>query len=205
MRNGIANSAFPDGRGAVVWLTGLSGSGKTTLADLLSQRFQSQGYASQVLDGDVLRKGLCRDLGFSPAERKENIRRAGEVAAMFAGAGFIVIAAFISPYEVDRRANRALVPEGAFIEVHLSTSLAECERRDAKGIYKLMRSGMLPSFTGVDSPYEVPTAPELRLDTAANPPSTCVDLILDVLREHGIGNLRVDPHPHRAADARPRR
>ncbi len=151
--------------GLVVWMTGLSGAGKTTLAHALHDRLRQRGVAAVVLDGDRLRAGLCRDLGFSAADRHEQNRRAAEVAALMADAGLVVIAALISPYAADRAAARALRPPGGFIEVHLDASLAECEARDAKGLYRRARTGALPGFTGIDAPYEPPAAPELRLPT----------------------------------------
>jgi adenylyl-sulfate kinase len=146
-------------RGAVVWLTGLSGSGKTTTALALAARLEGAGKLAYVVDGDRLRAGLCSDLGFSPEDRAENVRRAGEVAAMLAEAGVIAIVALISPYRSDRDAVRARTGAGRFFEVHVSTPIDECERRDAKRLYARARSGELPDFTGVSAPYEEPLAP----------------------------------------------
>lgn len=153
--------------GCVVWLTGLSASGKSTLAMALEEHLSALGYACYALDGDNLRKGLNSDLGFSPAERSENIRRVGEVGALFAHAGMVCITALISPYREDRLNARAAaqaigVP---FFEVHVAANLATCEARDPKGLYRKARSGQLPSFTGIDAPYEVPEAPDLVVES----------------------------------------
>jgi len=151
-------------KGGVLWLTGLSGSGKTTLAFALEQRLFARGRHAYVLDGDNVRHGLSRDLGFSPEDRRENIRRIGEVAALFAEAGIIVITAFISPYRADRRQARDAAGE-AFHEVYLSTDLETCERRDPKGLYAKAHRGEILDFTGVSAPYETPEHPELDIDT----------------------------------------
>jgi bifunctional enzyme CysN/CysC len=152
-------------KGGVLWFTGLSGSGKTTLALELERGLHQAGRLSYVLDGDNVRQGLSADLGFSPRERAENIRRIGEVAALFADAGYIVITAFISPYRRDRRrARRAAVDP--FHLVHLSASLEVCEERDPRGLYKKARRGEIADFTGVSAPYEAPEHPDLIIDTA---------------------------------------
>lgn len=150
---------------ATVWLTGLSGSGKSTLAFALEQALMQQGRLAYVLDGDNIRHGLNRDLGFSAEDRTENIRRIAEVARLFNDAGLLVIAAFISPYRADRAAARQIVGHARFIETHLSPALEVCEGRDPKGLYKKARAGNLADFTGVSAPYERPEAPELTLDT----------------------------------------
>ncbi|MBI5163759.1 MAG: adenylyl-sulfate kinase, partial [Magnetospirillum sp.] len=152
-------------RGGVVWLTGLSGSGKSTVAMELERRLFLKGWQAAVLDGDNVRHGLCADLGFSPDDRAENIRRVGEVAHLMAQAGLVVVTAFISPYRADRDRVRAIGPD-SFAEVHVATDLAECERRDPKGLYRKARAGQIPEFTGIDAPYEAPSTPELVLDTA---------------------------------------
>lgn len=150
--------------GAVVWLTGLSGAGKSTLAMGLEACLLEQGYACYVLDGDNIRHGLNANLGFSPADRSENIRRAGEVAALFADAGLICITAFISPYRADRAGARAAASRcAAFHEVHVAADLSTCEARDPKGLYRRARAGELREFTGIDAPYESPPAPELTI------------------------------------------
>lgn len=152
-------------RGAVVWLTGLSGAGKSTLAMALERGLFARGYVTYVLDGDIVRAGLCRDLGFSAEHRHENIRRVGEVAALFADAGAVAIAAFISPFRLDRQVARKAAGD-AFHEIYLSADLATCEQRDPKGLYRRARRGEIDEFTGISSPYESPEQPELTLDTA---------------------------------------
>ena len=152
-------------RGAVLWFTGLSGSGKSTLAMALEQALMRKGYACYVLDGDNVRKGLNSNLGFSPEDRTENIRRIGEVAALFADAGLICITAFISPYRTDRALARTACGD-AFHEIHIAADLATCESRDPKGLYKKARAGDLPQFTGVSAPYETPEAADLVIDTS---------------------------------------
>jgi len=153
-------------RGGVLWLTGLSGSGKSTLAFELERRLFPKGLKAYVLDGDNLRFGLNSDLGFAPNDRTENIRRVGEVAALFAGAGMIVITAFISPYRVDRARARQAAGEN-FHEVYLKASIEVCEKRDPKGLYKKARQGKIADFTGISAPYERPEDPELVIDTGA--------------------------------------
>ncbi|HEY9104785.1 adenylyl-sulfate kinase [Chitinimonas sp.] len=173
-------------RGMVVWFTGLSGAGKTTLARALAERLERAACHCVVMDGDDLRRGLCSDLGFSPQERAENIRRAGEMARMFAEAGMIVLAALISPYRADRARARALMPAGDFIEVHCHCPLEVCEQRDVKGLYRRARAGEISEFTGISSPYEAPEAPELRLDTAKLDLAACTERVLAVLHEHAV-------------------
>lgn len=151
--------------GAVLWLTGLSASGKSTLAMALEQRLLSLGYACYTLDGDNIRHGLNANLGFAPRDRAENIRRVGEVAALFADAGMICITAFISPYQSDRAQARAAASRASFHEIHVATDLNTCESRDPKGLYRRARAGHLLDFTGIDAPYEVPECPELTIDT----------------------------------------
>ncbi|XP_073151125.1 adenylyl-sulfate kinase 3-like isoform X2 [Henckelia pumila] len=150
-------------QGCVVWITGLSGSGKSTLACSLGRQLHSRGKLSYVLDGDNLRHGLNKNLGFSPEHRMENIRRVGEVAKLFADAGLICIASLISPYRKDRDSCRALLPEENFIEVFLNMPLELCENRDPKGLYKLARAGKIKGFTGIDDPYEPPLNCEIEL------------------------------------------
>lgn len=172
--------------GAVVWLTGLSGSGKSTLAMALEHRLVLAGRPAYVLDGDNVRHGLNGDLGFGDADRVENIRRVGHVAALFADAGMIVIAAFISPFVADRAAVRGRVPAGRFFEVHVATPLEVCEGRDPKGLYEKARAGRIARFTGIDSPYEPPPAPELVLDTTDRALADCVDTLNAMLAGAGI-------------------
>ena len=180
-----ARAAANGHSGGVVWLTGLSGSGKSTLAMELERRLFLKGWQAIVLDGDNVRHGLCADLGFSPEDRAENIRRVGEVAHLFAQAGMLVITAFISPYRADRDRVRAVGPE-VFHEVHVATAIEECERRDPKGLYRKARAGQIPDFTGVSAPYEPPAAPELALDTAGRSLDDSVgDLLAYVERAFG--------------------
>ncbi|MBS0356190.1 MAG: adenylyl-sulfate kinase [Proteobacteria bacterium] len=149
----------------IYWITGLPAAGKTTLAHALATALKDRGRQAFVLDGDELRKGLCADLGLSPEDRSENIRRAGEVARLMWSAGLDVICAFVSPFRADREQARNRVPNGQFIEIHLSTPLEECMRRDPKGLYAKARAGEICGLTGWDAPYEPPEAPEFRLDT----------------------------------------
>ena len=174
-------------RGGVLWFTGLSGSGKSTLAIEVEQRLFRLGYQTYVLDGDNMRRGLNANLGFSPDDRAENIRRVGQVAALFSDAGFLVISAFISPYLSDRERARAASEElgpGRFHEVHIQASLEVCERRDPKGLYKLARAGELADFTGVSAPYEAPENPEMVIDTAAGSIDECSRRIVDYIVEN---------------------
>ncbi len=173
-------------RGAVVWLTGLSGSGKSTLAYALERALVSGGHAAFVLDGDNLRHGLNSDLGFSPADRDENIRRVGEVAALFAEAGVIAIAAFISPYQAGREHARQAVGTDRFIEVYLDVPVEVCEQRDPKGLYKRARAGEIKEFTGISAPYERPESPELALDTDHRDVKSCVADIMERLSQGGF-------------------
>ncbi|HVH07207.1 MAG TPA: adenylyl-sulfate kinase [Myxococcota bacterium] len=152
-------------RGVTLWLTGLSGSGKSTVAVAAEHALVERGRLSYVLDGDNVRHGLNKNLGFSPEDRTENIRRIAEVAKLFTDAGVIVLTSFISPYRADRDAARAIFGEGDFVEVFVSTSLETCEERDPKGLYKKARAGQIPDFTGISAPYEAPERPELVLDT----------------------------------------
>ncbi|WP_447754472.1 sulfate adenylyltransferase subunit CysN [Sphingopyxis fribergensis] len=168
-------------RPALLWFTGLSGSGKSTIANLVEKKLHRMNRHSFLLDGDNVRHGLNRDLGFTEADRIENIRRVGEVAKLMSDAGLIVITAFISPFRVEREMVRSMLPEGEFIEVFIDTPLAEAERRDVKGLYKKARAGQLKNFTGIDSPYEAPETPEIRIDTTAMTPEEAADLIIDRL------------------------
>ncbi|MFJ3485559.1 adenylyl-sulfate kinase [Pseudomonas sp. NPDC090202] len=164
-----------------IWLTGLSGAGKTTLGNRLDQTLTSHGLHSYLLDGDRLRRGLCQDLGMSEACRRENVRRIGEVARLMVDAGLIVIVSAISPYREDRDACRQQLADGQFIEVHVSTPLSECMRRDAKGLYKAVREGRIRNFTGIDSPYEAPLEPEFVVDTSIDSGDLFIDQLLTQL------------------------
>ncbi len=176
-------------RGAALWFTGLSGAGKSTIAALVDQRLHASGRHSFILDGDNLRHGLCKDLGFAPEDRSENIRRLGEVARLFVDAGLIVLCAAISPYRHDRQQARALVGEGRFLEIFVDTDLAECERRDPKGLYRKARAGEITGFSGIDAPYERPETPELRLVAGAAGPEALADEVLAHLQDRGIVGL----------------
>jgi bifunctional enzyme CysN/CysC len=166
---------------ALLWFTGLSGSGKSTIANLVEKKLHRMNRHTFLLDGDNVRHGLNKDLGFTEADRIENIRRVGEVARLMADAGLIVITAFISPFRAERDMVRAMLPEGEFIEVHVDTPLAVAEARDVKGLYKKARAGQLKNFTGIDSPYEEPENPEIRIDTTAMTVEQAADLIIDRL------------------------
>ena len=166
-----------------VWLTGLSGAGKTSIALALAQALKAQGRPVTVLDGDQLRHGLNRDLGFTPADRHENIRRTAEVARLMNNAGLTVIAAFISPYRSDRATAAAIVGAGNFIEVHVSTPLAVCEARDVKGLYAQARAGRIAQFTGISAPYEAPLDAALTLDTGTLALDEAVERICRHLRQ----------------------
>jgi adenylylsulfate kinase len=165
-----------------IWLTGFSGSGKSTIAVALQQCLELAGQRTVVLDGDEVRKGLCKDLGFSPQDRQENIRRVAEMAAFLNRNRLTVITALISPANADRAQARDIIGDGSMVEVYVSTSLAVCEGRDPKGLYKKARAGEIPAFTGVSAPYEVPANPQLILDTAALTPLQCVDRIMAALQ-----------------------
>lgn len=166
-------------RGVVLWLTGLSGSGKSTLAMALERKFFDSKHNVFVLDGDNIRHGLNSDLGFSNINRHENIRRVGEVAALFARAGFICITSFISPFSEDRLRARRAALDTLFFEVYVKADLKTCERRDPKGLYKKAREGLIPEMTGIDSPYEVPKSADLIVDSALHSPDDCTTEIFE--------------------------
>jgi len=170
----------------LLWFTGLSGSGKSTIANALDVALHERGYHTFLLDGDNVRHGLCSDLGFSDVDRVENIRRIGEVSKLFADAGLIVLSAFISPFTSDRRLVRKLFPAGEFIEVFMDTPLDTCEERDPKGLYRKARAGEIKRFTGIDSPYEVPPHPEVRLDTSTMTVDDCVEILIQHLARNGL-------------------
>jgi len=167
----------------VIWFTGLSGAGKSTLANLLEKRLHALGARTYLLDGDNVRHGLNKDLGFTVEDRVENIRRVGEVAKLMVDAGVVVIAAFISPFRSERRMVREMMAAGEFVEVFVNTPLAVAECRDPKGLYKKARRGELRNFTGVDSPYEIPEAPEIVIDTQALTVQAAVDKVHERLNE----------------------
>ena len=175
----------------VLWFTGLSGAGKSTIANLVEKRLHAEGRQTYLLDGDNVRHGLNRDLGFTDADRVENIRRVGEVARLMVDAGLIVLVSFISPFRAERSMARSLVEAGEFVEVFVDTPLATAELRDVKGLYKKARRGELKNFTGIDSPYEAPENPELRLDTTRLLPEAAADEVIAYLRGSGI--IDVDP------------
>ena len=176
-----AHANLKNQKPAVLWFTGLSGSGKSTIANLVEKKLHRMNRHTFLLDGDNVRHGLNRDLGFTQADRIENIRRVGEVAKLMADAGLIVITAFISPFRAEREMVRAMLNAGEFIEVHIDTPLADAEARDVKGLYKKARAGELKNFTGIDSPYEAPETPEIRIDTTRLTPDQAADLIIEAL------------------------
>lgn len=170
----------------IIWFTGLSASGKSTISNALEQKLFDLGHHTYLLDGDNVRHGLNKDLGFSDSDRVENIRRIGEMAKLFADAGLIVLSAFISPFRADRQMVRDLVEDGEFIEIHMSTPLSVCEQRDPKGLYKKARQGEIKNFTGIDSIYEAPEAPEITLNTAECDIEVCADKVITYLKQHHI-------------------
>ena len=173
-------------RSAILWFTGLSGSGKSTLANAVNAALFERGLTTYVLDGDNVRHGLCKDLGFSDADREENIRRIGEVAKLFLDAGVIVLTAFVSPFRADRDKARDLVEEGDFFEIFCAADLDVCESRDPKGLYAKARSGVIKEFTGISSPYEAPDAPELKIDTGAQELAESVEVVIKALQDKGV-------------------
>jgi len=173
-------------RGTILWFTGLSGSGKTTLSIALERALYERKALVTILDGDVVRGGLNKDLGFSSEDRKENIRRIGEVARLLSETGFLVIVAFISPFRNDRDRIRASIDAGRFIEIFVDCPLEVCEQRDAKGLYRKARKGQIPDFTGISSPYEPPLNPEVHLRTDRQSLDQCVDTILHHLDDNSI-------------------
>jgi adenylylsulfate kinase len=172
-------------RGCTVWMTGLSGSGKSTLANALDDALWRMGVRSYVLDGDNIRHGLNKDLGFSPEDRTENIRRIGEVARLFTDSGIINTTAFISPYRSDRDRARSIQKEGDFIEVYVKASVEVCEQRDTKGLYAKARAGQIPEFTGISAPYEEPEKPEVVVDTSTQTVEESLAVVLGYLQEKG--------------------
>lgn len=173
-------------KGIVMWYTGLSGSGKSTLATAVEHALYERGCHTYVLDGDNIRHGLNKDLGFSPEDREENIRRIGEVAHLFAQAGIIAMTAFISPYRKDRDLARSLNDDGQFHEIFCRCSLGACEERDPKGLYKKARAGEIPEFTGISAPYEEPLTPELVIDTDQESPEESAARVIAYLEQAGV-------------------
>lgn len=172
-------------KSAILWYTGLSGAGKSTLANKVEEKLFERGLHTYVLDGDNVRHGLNKGLGFSADDRKENIRRIGEVAKLFVDGGVITSTAFVSPYRADRDMVREMVEQGEFIEIFVSASLDVCESRDPKGLYKKARAGEIKNFTGIDDPYEAPDAPEMSIDTGAKNLEECAAEIMNYLENHG--------------------
>ncbi|RPF50701.1 adenylyl-sulfate kinase [Aquisalibacillus elongatus] len=171
-------------RGCVLWLTGLSGSGKSTIANRVEEILHSRGVLTYLLDGDNVRLGLNKDLGFSAKDRQENIRRIGEVSRLFVDSGLIVLTSFISPYEEDRQSVRRIFNDGEFIEIYIRCDLAVCEQRDPKGLYQKARNGEIKNFTGIDAPYQPPITPEITVDTAKLTVEECANKIIEYLVEH---------------------
>jgi adenylylsulfate kinase len=174
--------------GATLWFTGLSGSGKSTIAFTLEHALVQRGHLAYVLDGDNIRHGLNKNLGFSAADREENIRRIGEVAKLFADCGAITMTSFISPYRKDRDTVRALhaADKLPFVEIHVNTPITTCEQRDPKGLYKKARAGQLKNFTGIDDPYEAPLQPEVTIDATSTSPQEATVLLLRFLEKQGL-------------------
>lgn len=173
-------------RSVVLWFTGLSGAGKSTLAHAVEARLHEVGCKTYVLDGDNIRYNLCFDLGFSVADRVENIRRIGQVAKLFVEAGQIVLTAFISPFRSDREKVRAMMGDEDFIEIYCRCGIEICEERDVKGLYAKARQGIIKDFTGISSPYEAPGKPELEIDTGTSELTSCVEAVLSLLEKRGI-------------------
>ena len=181
-----ARASIKHQQGCVLWFTGLSGAGKSAIANLVEQKLHAQGHHTYLLDGDNVRHGLNKDLGFTDADRVENIRRVGEVARLMVDAGLIVLTAFISPFRAERSMARSLVEEGEFVEVFVDTPLEVAEQRDVKGLYKKARRGELKNFTGIDSPYEAPEEPEIQLDTTRLSLEAAADAVITTLRLRGV-------------------
>jgi bifunctional enzyme CysN/CysC len=182
-------AALKPQRPAIVWFTGLSGAGKSTIANVVEQKLNAAGYHTMLLDGDNIRHGLNRDLGFTEADRVENIRRAGEVAKLMTESGLIVLCAFISPYRAERETVRGLVPEGEFLEVFVDTPIDECIRRDPKGLYAKAKAGQIKNFTGFDAPYEAPQAAEIHLHTSGQEPTKLAQQVIEAMTERRILGL----------------
>jgi bifunctional enzyme CysN/CysC len=183
--NKTSRAALKGQKPAVLWLTGLSGAGKSTIANLVEKKLLALGKHTYLLDGDNVRHGLNRDLGFTDEDRVENIRRVAEVSKLMTEAGLIVLVSFISPFRAERRMARALFQPGEFSEVHVDTTLATAEARDVKGLYKKARRGELKNFTGIDSPYEAPENPEIYVDTSKRTPEQSAEAIVEYLEKGG--------------------
>ena len=181
-----ARAAAKNQKPAVLWFTGLSGAGKSTVANVVEKKLHAEGRHTYILDGDNVRHGLNRDLGFTDGDRVENIRRVAEVAKLMADAGLVVIVSFISPFRAERRMARDLMPEGEFLEVYIDVPLAVAEARDVKGLYRKARAGELMHFTGIDSPYEAPEAPEVHIHSERASPESAADEIIRALRDRRI-------------------
>ncbi|MCL9777092.1 adenylyl-sulfate kinase [Vibrio methylphosphonaticus] len=182
----LQRSELKQQKPVVLWFTGLSGAGKSTVAGALETELLRLGHHTYLLDGDNVRHGLCRDLGFSQQDRRENIRRVGELAKLMADAGLIVLSAFISPHKEERALVKSLLPDGEFLEVFVDASLAVCESRDPKGLYKKARAGEIANFTGIDSEYEQPSNPDIHLQASDKSVAALVADCLAVLKEKGI-------------------
>ena len=181
--NRAAHASLKGQRPCAVWFTGISGAGKSTIANIVERKLHEQGRHTYLLDGDNVRHGLNKDLGFTDADRVENIRRVAEVANLMVDAGLIVLVSFISPFRAERQMARDMIGEGGFVEVHVDTAVAVAEARDRKGLYSKARRGELTNFTGIDSPYEVPESPEIHIDTRLHTPEEAADRVIDFLRE----------------------
>jgi bifunctional enzyme CysN/CysC len=185
-----ARSAKNSHRPAVVWFTGLSGAGKSAIANLVEKRLHSSGVRTYLLDGDNVRHGLNKDLGFTDADRIENIRRVAEVARLMVDAGLVVLVSFISPFRAERQVARSMVEENEFCEVFVDVALGVAEERDVKGLYQKARAGQLQNFTGIDSPYEPPLSPEVHVVTSEMDPATAAELVVNQLFEMGVLDQR---------------
>lgn len=185
----------------LLWFTGLSGAGKSTLAHAVEERLHQMDCRTFVFDGDNVRHGLCADLGFSPEDRHENIRRIGEMAKLFVEAGVIALTAFISPFRADRQRVRQMLPAGDFLEIYCECSVEECERRDVKGLYKKARAGLIKEFTGISSPYETPENADLVVNTEHHELEDCVDGVVRLLASRGVLRIEGQADPSGAANA----
>lgn len=181
MQSRTDKERFLGQRGLTLWFTGLSGSGKSTVAIALEKTLAAKGFFCRIIDGDNVRSALNADLGFSPEDRKENIRRVAEVCKLFTETGIVTLATFISPSREIRQMAKDIIGEGDFMEIYVSTSLQECEKRDVKGLYAKARKGEIKDFTGISSPFEVPESPDVVIDTAAGDPQECADRILEAV------------------------